>query len=171
MGPEVINVDIFPFKNVDVLADATRLPFLTSSVDAVCCDDVLEHVPHPELVAAEILRVLKPGGRAYIGVPFMYPYHVSPKDYTRWTMEGVTALFAGGRVTKQGVVYGPVSGALITLASLFALLVSFGWSPLYKLLKYVFMLLLAPFKFLDVLYSRVPNAHELAAGTFTIVKK
>src|SRR5690606_22246129 len=45
----------------DVLADARKLPFVDGSFDAVLCLEVLEHVPHPGEVLAEIARVLKPG--------------------------------------------------------------------------------------------------------------
>lgn len=38
------------------------LPFAPETFDFVCCCDVLEHVPDPDRVIAEIGRVLKPGG-------------------------------------------------------------------------------------------------------------
>ncbi len=38
------------------------LPFASARFDCVCCCDVLEHVADPELIVAEIARVLKPGG-------------------------------------------------------------------------------------------------------------
>ncbi len=38
------------------------LPFVSARFDFVCCCDVLEHVPDPALIVAEIARVLKPGG-------------------------------------------------------------------------------------------------------------
>ncbi|HVQ35460.1 MAG TPA: class I SAM-dependent methyltransferase [Candidatus Bathyarchaeia archaeon] len=47
-------------------ADARRLPLRCGVVDAVFTVAVLEHVPEPERALAEIARVLKPGGRAYI---------------------------------------------------------------------------------------------------------
>jgi SAM-dependent methyltransferase len=44
-------------------ADAERLPFSESSFDAVVCNFGLGHFGRPERVAAELLRVLTPGGR------------------------------------------------------------------------------------------------------------
>jgi 2-polyprenyl-6-hydroxyphenyl methylase/3-demethylubiquinone-9 3-methyltransferase len=41
---------------------ADALPFESRSFDVVSCCDVLEHVDEPQLVLAEIFRVLKPGG-------------------------------------------------------------------------------------------------------------
>jgi len=54
-------------------ADATRLPFGDDRFDAVICSEVLEHVPDPREVVAEIRRVLKPGGRLCISVPHGWP--------------------------------------------------------------------------------------------------
>ncbi|GAA3128799.1 MULTISPECIES: class I SAM-dependent methyltransferase [Nonomuraea] len=52
-----------------VRADARALPFLPGSMDLVTAFDVLEHVREDDLVAAEIARVLAPGGHALIAVP------------------------------------------------------------------------------------------------------
>lgn len=43
--------------------DAERLPFADGSFDAVLANFVILHVGRPEQVAAELSRVLKPGGR------------------------------------------------------------------------------------------------------------
>jgi SAM-dependent methyltransferase len=43
-------------------AHAERLPFADASIDVVTAFDVLEHVPSPELLLAEVARVLRPGG-------------------------------------------------------------------------------------------------------------
>jgi len=45
-----------------LVAHAERLPFAGASFDVVTAFDVLEHVPHPELLIAEAARVLRPGG-------------------------------------------------------------------------------------------------------------
>ena len=45
-----------------IIADATRLPIRSGSVDAVFTRTFLEHVPRPELALSEIRRVLRPGG-------------------------------------------------------------------------------------------------------------
>jgi SAM-dependent methyltransferase len=50
-------------------ADARQLPVRSDSCDLVTAFDVLEHVDEDYLVAAEIARVLKPGGTALIAVP------------------------------------------------------------------------------------------------------
>lgn len=70
---EVVGVDIVPEllaegrkrapANVELLqADVTALPFGPGSFDLVCTARTLHHVPRPELVLAELNRVLRPGG-------------------------------------------------------------------------------------------------------------
>lgn len=51
------------------VSDASDLPCESSSFDLAVCFDVLEHHFSPQLVAAEVLRVLRPGGRFLVTVP------------------------------------------------------------------------------------------------------
>lgn len=51
------------------VGDAMRLPYKDASFDAVTCLGSLEHYPDSERGAAEISRVLKPGGKALVYVP------------------------------------------------------------------------------------------------------
>ncbi|KFN51267.1 hypothetical protein P873_03100 [Arenimonas composti TR7-09 = DSM 18010] len=73
----------------DVFADGAALPFADASVDGVICLEVLEHVADPARVVAEIARVLRPGGDAWISMPFLYPLHDAPHDYQRYTEFGL----------------------------------------------------------------------------------
>ncbi len=50
-------------------ADVCLLPLADSSVDAVVTANLLEHVPDDHGALGEILRVLKPGGRAVAVIP------------------------------------------------------------------------------------------------------
>ena len=73
----------------DVVGDGARLPFVDGCLDGVLCLEVLEHVAEPEAVLKEITRVLKPGGRAWITMPFLYPLHDAPFDFQRFTEYGL----------------------------------------------------------------------------------
>lgn len=73
----------------DVYADGAALPFADACMDGVVCLEVLEHVPDPSLVVAEIARVLRPGGSAWISMPFLYPLHDAPHDFQRYTEFGL----------------------------------------------------------------------------------
>lgn len=50
-------------------ASGTQLPFGQGAFDAVVASDVLEHIEDDVAAAAEIARVLRPGGTAIISVP------------------------------------------------------------------------------------------------------
>ncbi|EJC74121.1 methylase involved in ubiquinone/menaquinone biosynthesis [Rhizobium leguminosarum bv. trifolii WSM2012] len=45
------------------------LPYPTASFDLVLCTDVLEHLEYPKRVAAELVRICRPGGTVAIVVP------------------------------------------------------------------------------------------------------
>jgi 2-polyprenyl-6-hydroxyphenyl methylase/3-demethylubiquinone-9 3-methyltransferase len=49
-----------------ILGDARTLPLRDASADVVVAGEVLEHVPRPDLVLADAIRVLKPGGTLVI---------------------------------------------------------------------------------------------------------
>jgi ubiquinone/menaquinone biosynthesis C-methylase UbiE len=59
--------------------DAEHLPFSSSSLDGVLLSGLVHHIPDPSRCAAEVFRVLKPGG-AFVAFdpnrmnPFMYLY-------------------------------------------------------------------------------------------------
>lgn len=57
-------------RGLDVIrADARYLPIQSGAMDLVTAFDILEHIEEDDLAAAEIHRVLRPGGTALIAVP------------------------------------------------------------------------------------------------------
>ncbi len=53
--------------------DGSRTPFPDQSFDQVVVVDYLEHIPDDDRFAAELARILKPGGRVVINVPHLKP--------------------------------------------------------------------------------------------------
>src|SRR5687767_8472836 len=53
----------------DAVGDVRDLPFASDSFDAIYSMGTIEHFDETQRAVAEIARVLKPGGRAIIGVP------------------------------------------------------------------------------------------------------
>ena len=72
-----------------------EVPLPDASADAVLCTQVIEHITDHEKAAAELCRVLKPGGHAVITVP-RPPEPFNTDDHKRegYTEEELRALFA-----------------------------------------------------------------------------
>ena len=69
--PQLISTDVIPTPYVDVICDATSLPFQSGSVGALVMVDVLHHLPKPLEFLAEAGRILQPGGRLAMIEPWI----------------------------------------------------------------------------------------------------
>ncbi len=76
----------------DRMLDMTNLALADDSVDAVASVFALEHVFDYERAIGEMRRVLKPGGRMLLVVPFLYYYHAAPDDFFRFTQSALDRL-------------------------------------------------------------------------------
>lgn len=59
----------------------------------VFCLSVLEHCRQPFRMAENLQRLLRPGGVIYVSVPFAWEIHDHPRDYWRFTPDGIRELF------------------------------------------------------------------------------
>ncbi len=162
-GADLLNVDLLPYQNVDVICDIENIPFKDNSVDYIINIAVLEHVPNPQKVIAEIHRILKPGGKIYSFIPFMQPFHASPYDFQRFTYEGMKKQFKDFEILNLKPI-GPTSGMLWVTQEWLALVFSFGIKPLHTFLYLFFMILTFPIKFLDVILQYYPMSKNMASG-------
>lgn len=168
---DIINVDLFPFQEVDLLADARDLPIAAGSADLIINVAMLEHTPEPERVVEQMHRVLKPGGRLLCFVPFAVPYHAAPHDYHRWTISGTRRLFGSFQQVEIVACPGPTSSLLWMTQEWLATLLSLGWAPLHDAVLLALMLVTFPVKFLDEVLARLPNAHRAALGFYVFASK
>jgi SAM-dependent methyltransferase len=101
----VINLEIVDYPSTDILGVGERLPFVNDSFDGVISSAVLEHVKDPFCCAAEIMRVLKPGGDLFCSAPFLQPHHGYPNHYYNMTSNGLVNLFPGLHIREIDVPY------------------------------------------------------------------
>jgi SAM-dependent methyltransferase len=94
-GSEYVGLDMSEGKGVDVVADLVKGvgPLKENHFALAICCSVLEHVEKPWLFAANLTRVVRPGGRLYMSVPWVWRYHAYPDDYFRFSHRGVISLF------------------------------------------------------------------------------
>lgn len=108
-----------PSRHLDLQADlSTPLPLADRSFDTVILSDVLEHVPEPRHLWAEMARLLRPDGCVLMNVPFLYGLHEVPHDYGRYTSFALRRMAdEAGFDVEQLVAAG---GSLHVLANLLA---------------------------------------------------
>lgn len=88
-----VSLDISAAARPHVVADAHSLPFADESFDVVLANNVIEHLSDPADGVSEMRRVLAPNGQLLYTIPFLYPVHEAPHDYTRFTRYGLERLF------------------------------------------------------------------------------
>ena len=73
-------------RHADVLCDLNEpIPLPTASFDTIIFSDVMEHLYRPQHAMLEIRRLLRPGGKLLMNVPFLYWIHEQPHDFYRYT--------------------------------------------------------------------------------------
>jgi SAM-dependent methyltransferase len=103
-------------RAVDHVGPAHDLPVPDEAYEAVLCTQVLEHVPNPDAVIAELYRVLRPGGRLYLTVPLAWELHEMPFDFYRYTPHGLARILGGAGFTELDIR--PRNDCFATLAQL-----------------------------------------------------
>jgi SAM-dependent methyltransferase len=168
---DVFTVDVMNYENVDIVCDMRRLPFRAGSIDVFGTSSALEHVPELASVLAEIDAATRPGGRGIHITPFMYPFHASPNDFVRFTHAGAAQLFEGWKVVDQFSVAGPFSLFNSILAEFLSIIFSMGSKKLQAFTYLILCALLAPIKFLDVIFLRRRAFISISAVILTDLQK
>ena len=99
----VIQIDIFRYPMTDVVCTADCLPFKDNAFRAVVSQAVFEHLQYPEGAAAEVRRVLQPGGVAKIDTAFLQPEHGYPHHFYNATETGLRHWFRDFDIRWSGV--------------------------------------------------------------------
>lgn len=171
IDPDIICMDLFDYENVDVICDATAIPFRDGTIDAFVSRSMLEHVPEPQRVVNEIKRCTKIGGHSMHLIPFMMPFHASPYDFQRYTHKGALQLFDGWECEAQFAPFGPVTLLMQSTIECLSAMFSFGSERMKTLLFLGLCLVLFPIKFLDAPFVRRTRLIGIAPSIFTVVRK
>ena len=90
----VVEAEAAIFGHTDLVADSHALPFIDEAFDVVIAMNAFEHYRDPRKAAAEIRRVLKPGGQVLIRTAFLQPQHEPPYHFYNATRYGVVEWFS-----------------------------------------------------------------------------
>jgi len=173
MHPRLLAMDVTRHPTLDCVASVEDLPFASASLAVVISQEVIEHVADPWRAVSEAARVLKPGGRLYLQAPFVIGYHPSPRDYWRFTAEGLRRLVesAGLELEDLQPSVGAGSGLYRIAVEFWAVLAAAVWARLYLPVKALGAILLRPLCFVDRLTASSPAAHRIPGGYLAIAVK
>jgi len=168
---KLLNVNIAPFANVDLVADAHNMPFADNVVDFIECEAVIEHLYNPAQAASEMYRISKKGAKIFIIIPFLQQYHGFPHHYQNFTLTGSCDLFkrAGFKIIESGTCVGPSYViAHLNCAYLQNYMPKIIGKPLSLLWLGLASLLLKP---LDIWVNKNKDSHVLASTTYLVAEK
>jgi SAM-dependent methyltransferase len=158
-------------EKVDVYYDGQKIPFDDQYFDVVFASEVFEHVDNLDDMIIEIRRVLKPNGKIFITVPFVFMEHEIPYDFRRFSDYGIS-LF----LSKNGFEIQTKHKSTKDIETLFQ-----NWNVyLYSLFmdsnKYLRLLLtillIAPFNILGALLATVmPNKNKFYSNMAVVAQK
>lgn len=138
----------------DDLYDGKRFPYEDTRFDSILCNQVLEHVFNPDEFLGEMRRVMKPGGKLLMTLPFLWDEHEQPYDYARYTTFGLKALLErnGFKIIVQR--------KLLADASLFCQLINAyvfkAWrTRIFALNVFLTVAIVFPLNLLGILVARI----------------
>jgi SAM-dependent methyltransferase len=124
----------------DVWGSGMELPFRDKAFATVFSSQVLEHVPEPWRMVAEMARVLEPGGHLILTAPHIWGLHEVPQDYFRFTCYGLEHL--ARRAGLQPIEVRPMAGYWVTAGVRFCYyLRHFERGPLKPVVRVMFALI------------------------------
>jgi len=134
----IVSTDIVADYKPDLVDDICNSKIEHNSFSGIYCDAILEHVKEYWLAIDNIHNILKPGGEAFIYVPFFWSFH-DKMDYHRFTYTEVARMLEnfselkifspGGKTGCQG--FGSVFWYVLTMSTITQV------PPLFKLLSRV----------------------------------
>ncbi len=103
----------------DLYWDGFTIPISDNSLDWVIVTEFLEHYFDTNHILTEIRRVLKPSGKVFFTVPFIFMFHEAPFDYHRFTPFSIEKVFKNALYDKVDVyALGGFNHSLVIMISL-----------------------------------------------------
>lgn len=121
-----VAVDLRQTPLVNVVGRGEQIPLADASFDLAICTQMLEYVPEPAAVIAEIHRVLKPGGCLMLSVPSVCPQDA---EHDRWrflpaAVHQLLGEFASVEVVPEG---GSVAGFFRSINACMNIFARYAW--------------------------------------------
>lgn len=148
----IYNVRVEP----DLKWDGREIPLEDESIDCVMATEFLEHYAQPENVLREIRRVLKPNGKIFATVPFVWNLHEIPHDEYRYTPYSIERHFESAGFREINVK--ALGGWNLSLAQMLGLWVTFA--KMHSVTRALMRKLLFPFYALLVKTDRKPTEFD-----------
>ena len=158
-------------KIASVRYDGHSLPFPAAHFDFILSSEVFEHVFNLEEVLGELNRVLKPGGRLFASVPFVWEEHEQPHDFARYTSFGLPYLLerSGFELESAWKTTGYLATLFQMIAVYFANRRLFGRSKYLKLAATP--LLFAPLQLLGIALDAICPRDDRLYHNYVILAK
>lgn len=118
-GVDIVDAEKFDYNNSDITPfDGETIPFEDGKFDGVICTEVLEHVQNYQRLIDEMHRVMRPGARGTITIPWSARYHYIPYDFFRYTPSSLKTMFgkfSEAKITHRGTDISNIGNKVIVL--------------------------------------------------------
>ncbi len=171
IGMEYDNEYNKKYSQADIFYDGRQFPLEDNSFNSVMATQVLEHIFNPIEFLSEINRILKPGGKLLLTVPFVWDEHSQPNDYARYSSFGLTHL-----LSKHGFEIIRHKKTLPDIRVIFQLINCYLFKILptknYRLRLIFYTTILGPINILGIALSKIlPSNKDLYLDNIILSKK
>jgi SAM-dependent methyltransferase len=153
------SVDLRQTPLLDVVAKGEQLPFASATFDLVICTQVLEYVPEPQQMLAEIHRVLRSGGSLILSAPAAQPRDADEECWRFYPagLRKLLAAYSSVEVVPEGQ---SISGFFRTL--------NMGLNIFARFAPIRFLMSLTLFPFFNLLGLCLENLARSSNDQFTV---
>lgn len=109
------------------------------------------------------------GGFAHVVTPFCHPFHEYPRDYRRFTLDGLKAMSGSLEVVAQGWRTGPTATMLVFILEYVKTWLA--WRPARAVAHGVLGWTLFPLRYLDLILFRSRRAGQIGNHCYVWLRK